>query len=76
MQEVPGEDREAGFFENQVRIVLPDSVGENHKGLQRCLGLFEDYCLVTASVREGIPVQVEVANESGEQLFVSNQAEG
>jgi len=26
----------------------------------RCLGLFEDYCLVTQSVRQGIPVDVTV----------------
>lgn len=29
--------------------------------VDRCLELFEDYCLVTQSVRQGIDVQVEVA---------------
>jgi uncharacterized OsmC-like protein len=54
----------------QVRIVLPEGVEEGARGLERCLGLFEDYCLVTASVRSGIPVRVEVVNHSGEQLHL------
>ncbi len=29
--------------------------------IDRCIGLFEDYCIVTQSVRQGIDVQVEVA---------------
>ena len=41
-----------------VRIQLP--VGVDEAALQRCLGLFEDFCTVTASIREGIPVEVKV----------------
>lgn len=29
--------------------------------IQRCLDIFEDFCLVTASVRDGLNVEVEVA---------------
>jgi uncharacterized OsmC-like protein len=32
--------------------------------LQRCLDIFEDFCLVTASVREGLDVSVEVGTSS------------
>lgn len=35
-----------------------DGAGLDAGRLQRCLGLFEDYCVVTASVREGIDVDV------------------
>jgi len=35
--------------------------------LERCEGLFEDFCTVTASVRQGIPVNVTVAKPAGRQ---------
>ena len=36
--------------------------------LERLLGSFEDYCTVTASVRAGIPVTVQVFDAHGAQL--------
>ena len=40
--------------------IEPNVGGVPPEKLQRCLDIFEDFCLVTASVREGIDVQVEV----------------
>lgn len=36
--------------------------------LPRCLDLFEDFCVVTASIREGVPVNVEVVDHEGRPL--------
>ena len=37
--------------------------------LQRCAGLFEDYCVVTQSVRRGIPVHVKILDSAGQTLY-------
>lgn len=42
-----------------VEIAAPAPEAEREKA-RRCLGLFEDYCTVTQSIREGIDVQVTV----------------
>lgn len=43
------------------RITLhPDVAAEDHPRMQRCLELFEDFCVVTESVRQGVPVTVQV----------------
>lgn len=40
--------------------VKPKSNEIDAQKLQRCRALFEDFCIVTASIREGIQVDVEV----------------
>ncbi len=37
-----------------------DMPGKDMKRLDRCLGMFEDFCVVTESVRNGIPVDINV----------------
>jgi uncharacterized OsmC-like protein len=37
--------------------------------INRCLDLFEDYCVVTASVRKGIPVTAVVMDPKGNELY-------
>lgn len=44
-----------------VAVNLEPVVAEaDRPRMQRCLGIFEDYCIVTQSVREGIDVAVSV----------------
>jgi uncharacterized OsmC-like protein len=38
----------------------PQVAGTEKQKAARCLDLFEDYCLVTQSVRQGVPVKVTV----------------
>ncbi len=60
-----GRLRIGGF---DVRIRMAGELQDTPR-LKRCLGLFEDFCVVTASVREGIPVAVEVVDEDGVNLL-------
>jgi uncharacterized OsmC-like protein len=46
-----------GGMEVQISPQL-DEVAQ--PGLERCQELFEDFCVVTQSIRQGIPVKVEV----------------
>jgi organic hydroperoxide reductase OsmC/OhrA len=40
--------------------LLPEVLEQDRQRLQRCEQLFEDFCIVTESVRRGIPVTVKV----------------
>ena len=50
--------------EFRVNITI-DVAGETPEKAARCLELFEDYCTVTASVRQGIPVHITVESPRG-----------
>ena len=55
-----------------VRITAGDELLESKKR-ERCMNLFEDFCVVTASIRQGIPVGVAVYSESGELLHQADE---
>ncbi|HET9820988.1 MAG TPA: hypothetical protein VFQ16_04115 [Burkholderiaceae bacterium] len=46
-------------------------VGAAVQHLDRCLQQFEDFCVVTESVRRGIPVQVRVLDAQDTPLFAA-----
>jgi uncharacterized OsmC-like protein len=47
-------------------------IGEGAKAkFDRCASLFEDYCIVTESVRHGIPVSVTIVDPAGNELHRS-----
>jgi organic hydroperoxide reductase OsmC/OhrA len=48
----------------EIRVRLAPAVApEARERIGRCLELFEDFCVVTESVRRGLPVAVEVVPE-------------
>jgi organic hydroperoxide reductase OsmC/OhrA len=54
---------EAGRWRVQnigVKIKADPLNKEDQERMKRCLGIFEDFCIVTQSVRKGIDVQVAV----------------
>jgi len=47
-----------------AQVELSVEVAEPNPGrLERCLSIFQDFCVVTESVRHGIPVEVKVRNK-------------
>ncbi|MCG6874997.1 MAG: OsmC family protein [Betaproteobacteria bacterium] len=54
-----------------VTLRLADPAGDV-KHFDRCLQQFEDFCLVTESVRQGIPVGVRVVDGQGSEVFAKD----
>lgn len=56
-----------------VTIHLADEAGAIQH-FDRCLSQFEDFCVVTESVRHGIPVSVRVVDAGGTVVFADGQS--
>lgn len=51
-----------------VEIRVTAAAGQEVPDLGRCPELFEDFCVITESVREGIPIAVTLADGDGNPL--------
>lgn len=49
--------------------ITVDVEADQPQRVERCLGLFEDYCVVTASVKKGVQVNVLVTDPDGNELY-------
>lgn len=58
------------ILQMRVSICVADELLDSRR-VGRCLDLFEDFCVVTQSIREGIPVSVEVLDDHGQTLHRS-----
>ena len=56
------------------RVEIQLETEEEPERLGRCLGLFEDFCLVTQAVRAGIEVDVAVISAEGEEIHRSSDS--
>jgi organic hydroperoxide reductase OsmC/OhrA len=56
----------------EVDLQLTNPAASLHN-LERALAQFEDFCVVTESVRAGVPVTVYVHDNTGQQLHASTQ---
>lgn len=54
----------------EVRVILNEDLAGS-KRFDRCKDLFEDFCIVSASIREGVPIKVSVQDEQGQLLHSS-----
>ncbi len=54
--------------------ITMDIGAEAPNRMGQCIRLFEDFCVVTQSVRNGIPVSVKVKNQDGIELYNSEAA--
>jgi uncharacterized OsmC-like protein len=60
-----GRDTRARMRVERIAVELePDVAAAHADQLSRCTSVFEDYCTVTASIREGIPVEVTVGTSA------------
>ncbi|HXF44583.1 MAG TPA: OsmC family protein [Burkholderiaceae bacterium] len=55
-----------GRFDVTIRLAEPAAAIAH---FDRCLAQFEDFCVVTESVRHGIPVGVRVVDANGVEVF-------
>ena len=44
----------------RIEPLVRMATGADAKRLQRCLEMYEDYCIVTESMRQGVPVEAQV----------------
>jgi len=51
----------------EVTLTVSDAIA-NSPRLRRCLEVYEDYCTLSTSLRNGIPIDVAVVNAAGERL--------
>ena len=66
MRTVLGRNDKGRLRVQSMQVTIYPEVDDPAK-LERCLPLFQDFCTVSAAVREGIDIQVSVETPKNEQ---------
>jgi organic hydroperoxide reductase OsmC/OhrA len=67
---VRNEKRRLRIGRMEIRLIAGDGLLQS-KRFDRCKELFEDFCVVSASIREGIPIRVVLEDQAGRLLHSS-----
>lgn len=67
---VRNEKKRARIGRMEVRLVVSDELARSAR-FNRCKELFEDFCVVSSSIRQGIPIGVQVTDQAGRVLHSS-----
>jgi len=67
------EKRRLRIGASNVKIEIDLDLADAPTRAGRCIELFEDFCIVTGSIRNGIDVDVEVVDRSGMVLYQSSK---
>ena len=58
---VRARNKEGRWRINEMEVEITPEVPEEHlKQLERCAEIFEDFCIISQSIRQGIPINVTV----------------
>ena len=70
---VRNDKKRARIGRMEVKLVVSDELAQSAR-FNRCKDLFEDFCVVTESVRHGIPVGVRVVDATGAEILAAPAA--
>jgi organic hydroperoxide reductase OsmC/OhrA len=67
---VRNEKKRARIGRMEVKLRVSDELAQSAR-FGRCKDLFEDFCVVSSSIRQGIPISVQVLDPQGQVLHSS-----
>ena len=73
---IPGDGIGIDVTVEAVKVLKAAAAAGDLPHLDRALAQFEDFCTVTASIRQGIPVELEVYDSTGATWATASKSVG